>query len=75
MFKFIDLPIYSVLIPIEGTKLNPDTEYVKKMIDSLSKTEGYCPCIPRRLWNDDTKCQCKKYRETLECGCLLYVKE
>lgn len=64
-----------VQIPLDGTILNRNTDYVISMIKSLKKTNGYCPCVPKYNWNEDTRCQCKTYRETLECACSLYVKE
>jgi len=41
--------------------------------ESLKKTDGYCPCMPKYLRNKDTKCPCKIYRETGECKCGLYT--
>ena len=55
---------------INGSKY----EQIKK---TLANTEGNCPCIPRYLWNDNTKCMCKEFREqttTGECLCGMYEK-
>lgn len=56
--------------PLEGTKFNE--KYMSKIIEALARNDGYCPCVAER--NEDTKCQCKHYRETLECHCNLYEK-
>ena len=56
---------------------NPDKEIVKEVISKLKETGGQCPCVPPPFWNDDTKCQCKNFREQDyegECHCGLWIK-
>lgn len=56
---------------------NPDNEIVKEIISKLRETDGNCPCVLPELWNEDTKCPCKKFREQTtigECHCGLWQK-
>jgi hypothetical protein len=56
--------------------LNDDLELVAEVNRQLQETRGYCPCA--LVWNNDTKCCCKKFRESLdkgeeiECDCGKY---
>lgn len=55
-------------------KKNPDKRYVDEIIRKLKENGGYCPCSI--IKNEDTKCMCKKFRESEEgmCHCGLYIK-
>lgn len=55
-------------------KLNPDSEYVTEVKNSLKANNGYCPC--RKEKTPDTKCMCKEFREQASgyCHCGLYYK-
>lgn len=56
---------------------NPNKEIVREVVSKLKETGGYCPCVPPPLWNEDTKCQCKNFREQGyegECHCGLFCK-
>jgi len=53
--------------------VNPDNIIVKAIRDRLVITKGQCPCVPDVLWNKDTICPCKEFRETKHCHCQLYV--
>jgi len=55
--------------PLEGTQFSYHKDAIKK---AIVRNDGYCPCTCIR--NEDTKCPCKHYRETLECHCNLYIK-
>ena len=56
--------------------LNDDLELVAEVNRQLQETRGYFPCALD--WNEDTKCCCKKFRESLdkgeeiECNCGKY---
>lgn len=54
---------------------NQDKQIVDKILDTLDKNNGYCPCKLEK--NNDTKCMCKEFREQKEgyCHCGLYIKE
>ncbi len=53
--------------------LNPDKEHVELILEQIKKRNGHCPCAIQE--NEDTLCQCKEFRETGNCQCLLYVEE
>lgn len=57
--------------------VNPDQDLVREIKKKLRETNGYCPCVNPKFWNEDTKCMCKAFREQLsgECHCGLYIKE
>jgi Ferredoxin-thioredoxin reductase, catalytic subunit len=56
---------------------NPDKEYAKEVRDKLKKNNGYCPC--RIVKDENTKCMCKEFRESVKsgkagtCHCGLYI--
>lgn len=56
-------------------KLNPDKEYVTKIIHNLRQNENYCPC--RIIKDETTKCMCLEFRKQTEgyCHCGLFYKE
>lgn len=56
-------------------KLNPDKEYVSKVIYNLRQNDNHCPC--RIVKDETTKCMCLKFREQTEgyCHCELFCKE
>lgn len=44
---------------------------------ALKQTNGRCPCVVKYLWNEDTKCMCKQFREqeySGNCHCMMYKK-
>jgi len=56
--------------------LNTNTKLVEAIQNRLRLNNGYCPCA--LIKNDDTKCMCKEFRESIEegpCHCGLYIKE
>lgn len=56
-------------------KLNPNQLIVDKINKRLEITDGFCPCVPDSINNEDYKCPCKKSREESKCCCRLFVKE
>ena len=46
---------------MKGYRLNPNREYVDKIITGTLKKDGHCPCVI--TVNEDTICPCKKMRE------------
>ena len=56
--------------------LNYDLALVAEVNRQLQETKGYCPCALE--WNEDTKCVCSAFRESLdkgeevECNCGKY---
>lgn len=51
------------MIAPKGMKLNPNQLIVDKINKRLEITDGFCPCVPDSINNDDYKCPCKKSRE------------
>lgn len=57
---------------MKGYVLNPDKEYVNKIITGIYAKDGHCPC---RLNKDDTTlCPCDEFIEKGICKCNLYVQ-
>lgn len=56
--------------------LGDDKALIAEVNRQLQETKGYCPCALER--NEDTKCCCKTFRESLargeetECNCGKY---
>ena len=58
---------------MEGYILNPDQNYVKKILEGIRKKQGHCPC--KVITDDTTLCPCNEFIKTGECKCKLYVKK
>lgn len=56
---------------MKGYILNPDKEYVKKIITGIYKKDGHCPC--RVNVDDTTLCPCYEFIEKGICKCKLYI--
>ena len=50
--------------------LTKDQNKAEKIIKSIYKNNGYCPC--RLTKSEDTKCPCKEMIETQNCHCGLF---
>lgn len=56
--------------------LNDDLALIAECNRQLQETRGYCPCAIE--WNEDTKCICRAFKESLtkgeeiECNCGKY---
>ena len=54
--------------------LSDDFKRVNRITDMIkSTTGGHCPCVSNDLWDADTLCPCKWYRNGNGCHCGLYV--
>jgi len=53
--------------------VSPDSVTVEKIRARLKINDGYCPCVSER--SEDTKCICKKMRETGQCCCGLFMSK
>ena len=54
-----------------------DKEHAEQVKQKLKENNYYCPCVPDFAQNEDTKCMCKKFRESkagTTCHCGLYIK-
>lgn len=56
---------------MKGYRLNPDREYVDKIITGTLKKDGHCPC--QVISDDTTLCPCDKFVETGKCCCNLFI--
>ncbi len=52
-------------------RLNPDIEYVEKIIKGIERKNGHCPC--RVKADETTLCPCDEFVETGICKCNLFV--
>lgn len=51
--------------------LNPDKEYTLKIINSIYKNDGYCPC--KIVKNEKNKCPCEDMQNNKICHCELFI--
>ena len=58
---------------MKGYRLNPDTEYVNKILEGIRKKDGHCPC--RVNVDDTTLCPCDEFIKKGECKCRLFIKK
>ena len=54
--------------------LNKDNEQLNEILQKIKDNNGYCPCAIVK--NEDTKCNCKEFREMDEgvCHCGAFIK-
>ena len=57
---------------MKGYRINPDKEYTQKIIESIYKKDGHCPC--RGYADETTLCPCDQFINEGICKCNLYVK-
>ena len=56
---------------MKGYKLNPDKEYVMKIVEGIYRKDGHCPC---RLQVDDTTLfPCNQFVSEGICKCNLFI--
>lgn len=58
---------------MKGYKLNPDKEYVNKIIEGIHRKNGHCPC--RVIVDETTLCPCDEFIRDGICKCKLFIKE
>lgn len=56
---------------MKGYRLNPNREYVDKIITGTLKKDGHCPC--RVDVNESTLCPCDRFIEEGKCCCNLFI--
>ena len=56
---------------MKGYRLNPDLDYVNKIIDGIEKKNGHCPC--RLVADESTLCPCDEFIHSGECKCKLFI--
>lgn len=58
---------------MKGYRINPNREFVLRIIEGVIRKEGHCPC--RKDVNDETLCPCDEFVKTGVCRCGLFIKE
>lgn len=58
---------------MQGFKINPNKDYVFKIIEGLIKKDGHCPC--RVNVDETTLCPCDEFIKTGICKCNLFQKK
>ncbi len=58
---------------MKGYILNPDREYVNKILEGIYRKNGHCPC--RVISDESTLCPCDEFIKKRICKCNLYVKD
>ncbi len=53
--------------------LNPDVEYVNRIVQGIAKRKGHCPC--RLNIDETTLCPCDDFIKNYNCKCNLFVKK
>lgn len=56
---------------MKGYRLNPDREYVDKIITGTLKKDGHCPC--RVNIDETTLCPCDEFIKEGKCACKLFI--
>lgn len=56
---------------MKGFHLNPDKDYVDRIIEGIYKKDGHCPC--RVVSDDTTLCPCDEFVQEGICKCNLYI--
>ncbi len=54
-------------------RLNPDKDYVMKIMEGIQKKNGHCPCQIKE--DEETLCPCDAFVKTGHCCCKLFIKE
>ena len=58
---------------MKGYRLNPDKEYVNKIIEGINRKNGHCPC--RVISDETTLCPCDEFIQDGICKCKLFIKD
>ena len=58
---------------MKGYRLNPDKEYVNKIMEGINKKNGHCPC--RVVADETTLCPCDEFIQDGICKCRLFIKD
>ena len=56
---------------MKGYKLNPNKEFVNRIIEGVQRKDGHCPC--RKEVSDETLCPCDEFINDGICKCKLYI--
>lgn len=56
---------------MRGYRINPDMDYVMKIITGLQKKDGHCPCKIGQA--EEILCPCDEFIQTGVCHCKLFI--
>lgn len=56
---------------MKGYRINPDMDYVMKIITGLQKKDGHCPCKIGQA--EENLCPCDEFVSTGVCHCKLFL--
>ncbi len=57
---------------MKGYKLNPNKEFVNRIIEGVHRKDGHCPC--RKEISEATLCPCDDFIKNGNCKCGLFIK-
>ena len=57
---------------MKGYRLNPNKDFVARIIEGVYRKNGHCPC--RRDETEETLCPCDEFINTGVCRCGLFVR-
>ena len=57
---------------MKGYRLNPNKEFVNRIIEGIHRKDGHCPC--RKEISDETLCPCDEFTKTNIYRCGLFIK-
>lgn len=57
---------------MRGYRLNPDKDYVERIVEGITRKNGHCPCRVKQ--DETTLCPCDEFIEKGICKCNLFVK-
>ena len=57
---------------MKGYRLNPNKEFVNRIIEGIHRKDGHCPC--RKEVSDETLCPCDEFIKEGKCRCGLFIK-
>lgn len=57
---------------MQGFRLNPNKDIVKRLVDLIDKCNGHCPCAIVK--DETTLCPCDNFTVNKECQCGMYKK-
>ena len=58
---------------MKGFKLNPNRDFVNRIIEGIYRKDGHCPC--RVTQDETTLCPCDEFVSTGVCRCKLFIKK
>lgn len=57
---------------MKGYRINPNRDFVNRIIEGLMRKDGHCPCT--KIVDDTTLCPCDDFINTHKCRCGLFIE-